>query len=473
MSEYDYSYINPNKCVINYTIGRRGFGKSTYSEYVCSKLYQVGWTVLDIWASDNLENAFTCISLNCKDNPDEVCNCHKAFPITLLAPANITFDQNAVDRFNKQIYTQTEWYKKFPNKQFNLAYPPMKPASERPKPLVKIVKLPKPTKTFKTEQNQKIADIFEQTVLDCRKNRRYLVFNPKMYQDEADSFRILEVLIRKLNDIAYRHFHKLTPQDVGKSSRSEMTNQEKCYDKMVVLVREMGELAPSSKLKSDQSGESVKVKKALLMVVRKLRHHQISLQTDFQNFTDCESSIRNQLDLLTLVNTTKRLGGDELKWVFDEIENRNEAIKSKYGRKGEQYAKQWQPLVNELEQGQAYVVYPNDHIRLWDIPMPPFHHKNPDQHWEQITGITFGWTKETISDNNENNGKTDEKLLFSLIYEKKNPKTGKGLKWNEILEYLALEQQKGTIVWDKQFKEMKNGTIAKMFERWLKRYEKT
>ena len=47
------------------------------------------------------------------------------------------------------------------------------------------------------------------------------------------------------------------------------------------------------------------------------------------------------------------------------------------------------------------------------------------------------------------------------------------MKWVEILEYLALEQQKGTIVWDKQFKDMKYGTIAKMFERWLKRYEKT
>jgi len=453
-------------------MGRRGFGKSTYSEMVANKLFQTGWTVLDIWASDNLENAFHCINLNCKDNPETECNCNKAFPITLLAPENITFDQTAVDRFNKQIYTQNEWYERFPDKNFDLINPPLKPESKRPKELVKIAKLPKPTQTFDTEQNRKIAKILEQIVLDCRKERRIMVFNPKMYPDEKDSFRTLEVIVRKLNDIAYRHFHKLTPQDVGKTSRSEMTNQEKCYDKMVVLIREMGEVAPSSKLKSDSSGESVKVKKSLLQMVRKLRHHQISLLTDFQNYFDIESSIRSQLDLLTLVNTTKRLGGDELKWVFDEIEKRNSAIKSKYGRKGIEYARKWSPLVNELKQGQAYVVYPNDHIRLWDIPMPPFHHKNPDEKWEEITGIHFDWTKETISNNNENSGKTDEKLLFSLIYEKRNPKTGKALKWQEVIDYLALEQQKGAIVWDKPFSEMKVPTLAKMFERWLKKYEK-
>ncbi len=474
MSGYDYSYIKPSSCTINYAIGRRGFGKSNYIEYVANKLYSdFGWTLLDIWASDNLENAFHCINLNCKGNDEETCNCHSAFPITLLAPENITYEQSAVDHFNKQHYTQTEWNKKFPDKIFDSVYPPMKPKSERPKELVKIVKLPKPTKTFGTEQNQKIAELFEKTVLDCRINRRVMVFNPKMFPSETDSFRTLEVLIRKLNDIAYRHFHKLTPQDVGKTSRSEMTTREKCYDKMVVLVREMGELTPSSKLKSDQSGESVRVKKAVLSVIRKFRHHQISLLTDFQNFTDCESSIRSQLDLLTLVNTTKRLGGDELKWVFDEIEKRHFAIKAKYGRKGKQIAEDKCPLVNELKQGQAYVVYPNDHIRLWDIPMPPFHHKRPDQHWESITGIHFGWTKETIASDGSNSSKTDEKLLFSLIYEKRNPKTGKSMKWNEVIDYLALEQQKGTIVWDKPFKEMKTATVAKMFERWLKRYEKT
>jgi hypothetical protein len=470
MSSYDYSYIKPNSCTINYAMGRRGFGKSNYIEYVTNKLYQVGWTVLDIWASDNLENAFHCINLNCKDNPDETCNCNKAFPITLLAPENVTYEQSAVDHFNKQHYTQTEWYEKFPNKNFDLVYPPLKPESQRPKELVKIVKLPKPTKTFGTEQNLKIAEIFEKTVLDCRKNRRIMVFNPKMFPSETDSFRTLEIIIRKLNDVSYRHFHKLTPQDVGKTSRSEMTTQEKCYDKMVVLIREMGEVTPSSKLKSDQSGESVRVKKAMLQVIRKFRHHSVSLYTDFQNYFDIESSIRSQLDLLTLVNTTKRLGGDELKWVFDEIETRHYAIKKKYGRRGKQIAEDKCPLVNELKQGQAYVVYPNDHIRLWDIPMPPFHHKRPDQKWELITGIHFGWTKETVSNNSDNNGKTDEKLLFGLIYEKRNNKAGKVMKWQEVIDYLALEQQKGTIVWDKQFNEMKTSTLAKMFERWLKKY---
>ncbi|MBC8503200.1 MAG: hypothetical protein H8D35_08785, partial [Nitrosopumilus sp.] len=162
-----------------------------------------------------------------------------------------------------------------------------------------------------------------------------------------------------------------------------------------------------------------------------------------------------------------------LKWVFDEIEKRHYAIKAKYGRKGDRIAKEKCPLVNELKQGQVYVVYPNDHIRLWDIPMPSYHHKNPDQHWEVLTGIHFDWTKETIASDGSNSSKTDEKLLFGLIYEKRNPKSGKSMKWQEVIDYLALEQQKGAIVWDKPFNEMKVATLAKTFERWLKRYEQT
>lgn len=65
------AWISPNRQQIIMTQGQRGSGKSSLNEFVAEELYNDGWTVLDLWASDNLENAFWCVNLNCKEKYDK------------------------------------------------------------------------------------------------------------------------------------------------------------------------------------------------------------------------------------------------------------------------------------------------------------------------------------------------------------------------------------------------------------------
>ena len=449
MVNYDYSIVNTNKQQAVYCIGQRGSGKSVFGEKICATLYSYGWTIIDLWSSDNLENAFWCISEKCKDNSNEEdCNCYRRIPITLLAPESIIFDQNEVDRYNDR-YFSTE-------------------------PLVRIVTLPKPTSTSNTTVNQRIAEIFRDTVLHCRDHRRVLVFNPKMFPDEQDTFRTLEIIIRKLGDIAYYDFNRVEPEDVGKTSREQMTNFEKCHDKMIVLIREFGELAPSRTMKGDLSGESLRAKKALLWFTRKSRHYQISLCCDYQNMMDVESTIRSQCDTWVIKKITKRLAGEEWAWLFNEINNQRERIIKDRGggRRGWDKANKWFPLIENLKSNQAYVVYPNDHIRLWNIDTPPFHHKKPSEKWEKITGISFRWDQQTtITKGVQDEGKTDEKFLFSLIFQKRNPKNGKKWDFTKIMNWMASQQQNGEIVWKFPFKDMKLDTFRASYRRWAKKFE--
>ena len=451
MVNYDYSIVDAGKQQVLYQIGSKGSGKSNYGELVCSTLYSYGWTVIDLWASDNLENAFWCICKKCKDNPeDEHCNCYRRIPITLLAPDYIIYDQNRVDAYNDRYFSK--------------------------EPLVKIVKLPKPTATPNTSVNRRIQEIFRDTVLHCRDHRRVLVFNPKMFPDEKDAFRTLDVLIRKLGDIAYHDFNRLEPEDCkpSKKSRDEMTNFEKCFDKIIVLIREFGELAPSSRLKTDQSGQSLLVKKALLQLVRKLRHYQISLSTDFQNMMDVDTSIRSQCDIWTLKCITKRLAGEEWSWLFKQIDDQRKKIAFDYGGgiKGWVKADKWFPKIEELRQNQAYVVYPNDHVRLWDIGTPPFHHKKPFEKWSKITGIEFSFDENVlVAKGVQEEGKTTDKILFSLIFEKRNPKNGKKWDFEKIKDYIADEQEKGNLSWNVPFKNMKIDTFRANYRRWSQKYE--
>jgi len=451
MVNYDYSIVDASKQQVLFQIGAKGSGKSSFGELVCSTLYSYGWTVLDLWSSDNMENAFWIINKKCKDNPEiEDCNCYRRIPITLLAPEYIIYDQNQVDAFNDRYFSR--------------------------EPLVEIVKLPRPTATANTSINRRIQEIFRDAVLHCRDHRRVLVFNPKMFPEEKDAFRTLDVLIRKLGDIAYHDFNRLEPEDCNppKKSRDEMTNFEKCSDKMIVLIRECGELAPSSRLKTDQSGQSVLVKKALLQFIRKVRHYQISLCTDFQNMMDVESSIRSQCDQWTLRRITKRLAGEEWSWLFKQIDNQRKKIAFDYGGgiKGWVKADKWFPKIEELKENQAYVIYSNDHVRLWNVGMPPFHHKRPFEKWEKITGIEFSHDESVlVAKGVQEEGKTTDKIIFSLCFEKRNPKSGKKWDFDKIRDYIADEQEKGNLTWNVPFKNMKVDTFRANYRRWSKKYE--
>lgn len=464
-------------------LGRRGTGKSYLGEAIATMFYDAGITVLDLWASDNWENAFWVIpKLEESEIEDfvrfpEKYNKRTRYPITILCSETLRYDQQKLDKFNGKLFTEEEFYRYYQGEQkyYNCVYPQEKPESLQGKEWIKFVSLPNPTAKFESEINLQIAKTLEDTILDCRKNKKILVFNQRAFSNETLMFRTLELIIRNMGQIALKHFRRLSPSDVGKSTRKEMSKREKAYDKMVFVIREFAELAPA-KLKADASGESVRVKKGLLQMVRKCRHYQISGITDWQSAMDTESSIRNQFDVWLLKKWTTRLAGEQFDFAFKKIDIIRKAIieKHKRSKQGVQIANIMYPPIDALGQKYMYTVLGNDNLKLQRVPECKTRHKEAYDSFEKFTGIEFWHEKALVTIQNAvhdgGTARSDEKAFYNAIYALRNPKTGKATKWVDCITELADMQEKNELHWTKPIKEMKDATLTKWFNRASKRF---
>ncbi len=271
-------------------LGIRGSGKSYLGEALLEKYFEAGFTCLDLWSAPNLENAFWIFA---KEGHK------KRIPISILAPDSFILPEARIDRFNGNYLTK--------------------------EPLIKFVRLPSPTKKTDSEANERILEILINTIIECRDHKRILVFNPFMFPNEIEMFRILEILMRNLITISNNYFDALTPEDVGKTTEDDMTIQQLTYHKMCFLIREFGEVAPA-RLKGDKSGESTLIKKALLKFVRLARHSNIDGIIDYQNASDVDSSIRNQINIWMIKTWTPELGGENFDYIFKKIQTKRDMI---------------------------------------------------------------------------------------------------------------------------------------------------
>jgi len=334
-------------------LGVRNSGKSYLGEAFLEGYYEKGFTCLDLWSAPNLENAFWIFAKKGHE---------KRIPITILAPETFIVPEARVDRFNGDYITKEE--------------------------LVKFVKLPSPTKKSDSEQNKKILEILTETIVECREHRRILVFNPFMFPNETEMFRILEILMRNLITISNNHFNALNPEDVGKKTKEEMTPREKYFHRMCFLIREFGEVAPA-RLKGDKSGESTLVKKALLKFVRLARHANIDGLIDYQNASDVISEIRNQIDIWLIKTWTPELGGERFAHEFKKVQQKRDWIFNKMGHNNSalQIANSCFPPIEKLSQYWYYLVKPGNTPRLRKVPELGIRHKEPDDKRWKMTGI--------------------------------------------------------------------------------------
>ena len=103
--------------------------------------------------------------------------------------------------------------------------------------------------------------------------------------------------------------------------------------------------------------------------------------------------------------------------------------------------------------------------------MPRFHHKMPTDNWCNIMRVSYTVDESVIKniDNKTNSSvlkpnDSDEKLLYHTIKELRNPDSGKGLKWSEVLATLAERQDNGAIRYPRPLKEMSNDVIR---QKWV------
>ena len=465
--------------------GRKGSGKSYLTEATATIYHQSGYTLLDLWSSDNWENAFWCIPKleehetdGFIKNPNRY-NKRTRFEITILCSDTLRYDQSKLDRFNDKLFTEEEFYEYYKGQQkyYNCVYPQEKPKSLQGKEWIKFVSLPNPTAKFDSEINENIAKIIEDTILDCRDSGRILVFNQRAFPNETNMFRTLEIIFRNIGSIAMKNFRRLTPEEVGVSSRAEMTKKQKMHDKMVFCIREFAELAPA-KLKADASGESTRVKKSLLLLCRKIRHYQISGIADWQAFNDTETSIRNNFDIFLIKKWTSRLGGEHFAFAFDKINYLRDAIFEKQNnrRVAKHIADNMYPQIELLGNRYMYFVKQDDNLKLMQVPEMKTKHKEPYDSFEKLTGVEFWFDKSSVTSSSNtsesNSARTDEKALYNAIYAMRYPVKGKKYQWKDVVVKLASMQENNEVHYSKPFKEMKDDTLKKWFGRVAKRYEK-
>jgi len=416
-------------------LGIRGSGKSVLGEALLERYYDAGFTCLDLWSAPNMENAFWIFA---KEGHK------KRIPITILTPESFIIPEARVDRFNGQYITK--------------------------QPLIKFVKLPSPTKKTDSEANERILEILINTIIECRDKRRILVFNPFLFPNEIEMFRVLEILMRNLITISNNYFDAKTPEECGVKTKEEMPLRDRTYHRMCFLIREFGEVAPA-RLKGDKSGESTLIKKALLKFVRLARHSSIDGIIDYQNASDADSAIRNQISFWLVKRWTPELAGENFEYIFKKIEKKRDIIfqKNGYSDATFKFADSVCPPIEKLTYYWYYICRSGDDPKLRKVPTLHLKHKEPDEKWWKLTGIAIEYDKEMLEKSKpvtlNKTSKTNERMVYFTVLELKSKKGKQKLDWKGLVDVLAEKQEKGEITHHLHFKTAKLLTIQKWFSR--------
>jgi hypothetical protein len=286
-------------------------------------------------------------------------------------------------------------------------------------------------------------------------------------------FRTLEILMRNLITISQNHFHAIDPKSVGKEKKDDMTKQQRTYHKMVFGIREFGEVAPA-RIKGDKSGESTLIKKALLKFVRLARHANIDGIIDYQNAADAESAIRNQIDIWLIKKWTEDLGGEHFAYLFKRVNSKRQRILERrdWTNKAYSVADSLFPPIENLTYYWMYVKKLGVQPYLDKVPELHIRHKEPDDKWDILTGIELKHDKELVASSGGSSTpkarKSDIKMTFLTIKDMKENSKQKKLTWNQVIDKMKEKQETEGVSFHLDFKNVKEGSLSKMYSRWLK-----
>ena len=488
----DEGWIDPNIQQFYFVTGSRGFGKSVLDEFIANELYENGVTIIDVHAADNLENFFWSVNLNHgkehdawkAENPDEreplVCKCSKAYPILILCPDYVEWDEKSLDFANGKYYTEEQWNNKMKDEgsilvPYDKTNPTEKPKELQPEPLIVVKHVPLPKKS-KTARNEEFIEIFTEALLQCRKERRILCVNPKMWLEEHESyhFKSIEIILRQIRNIAYKHFQPLTEEQVGRPKK-DWTVQELSWHRTAIIIREASELLQQG-TKGDFSGDSLLSKKSMMGLVKKSRHESVNLILDTQRYSDLFPPIRENLDVLIIKHTSEKLLGDELLKYENMVDTKRLEIleKHKYSKRGFRIANKRHPNIRKLGYNYAYIIKSDNVPRLQKIPMPQFHHKLPTDNWCNLMRVYYTINKDLIKITNDSTKEaintkpndSEEKILYHTIKDLKEKK----MMWGDILIKLSGLQEHGVLHYPKVIKEWSNISIRKKYSDMKKKF---
>jgi len=438
------SLVNLNRQQFIGILGSRGSGKSWLGDTFLEMYHRQGYTCLDLFSSPYYENFFACLpkeGLNADGKPFT-----KRIPITIPAPESLIIDQEGIDRFNGLVDTKY--------------------------PLVRIVKIPTATTKPYSEQNIKILEIITSEILRCRDEHRIFTFNTSIFPVERIMYLTLEIIFRGILKVSIENFTRLTEAEVG----HPLSNKEKNYHKMVFQLREIAQLFPAS-VKGDLSGFSKNTKKGFMEFCRLARHGSIDGILDWQSASDTMGSIKNQIDVYCIKKWNKQLAGDQYDWIFPVIKAKREFIaeKFRYNKYGWKRADSAYPMIESLGNKWFYGLIDGYLPKLFPVPDLGFRHKEPYDKWTKITKIKLdhdmSMIEKNVSSSAPKTKKSDEKLVYLTLKELKDRKGSKKLLWNEITKEVSHKQQNNEITYHLSFKDMKDGTISKLYSRMKQNHE--
>ena len=239
--------------------------------------------------------------------------------------------------------------------------------------------------TIKQSNNKKIKQIFMDEMKRARDERRIVVFNPGMFPNEFLRFMSLNIMVRSIRDTKNEVFIPATEVEIGRP-RSEWTDWELNKDRMFMAMRELGELL-NMEMKSDDSGQSSLVKKAILNYIRKARQYDVGFLGDAQRIEEIFKGVRVHGDVFWIKYGPRWLFGEAWEWLFDYIYDKRQKILESTGWNYDIANEKW-PRIEDLGPNWAYAVRKEaNRPELVETPMPDHHHWRPSDNFSKMTGI--------------------------------------------------------------------------------------
>ncbi len=489
--------IDQERQQIVFCLAVRGEGKSNLIEAEVEKQHRNGYTCLDLHAPPNMENAFWCIPKFgeydktgiidketferdmrlFKNDPVKFMKTHQSYPISILCSESLEFLQSGYDRFNDRMYSEAEWYSDFPDKPFNIIYPPMKPRNKWGRQMVKFIKIPNLKKNFESEEVLKALEIITNAILECRLHRRFFVLNKQMFGNENQYFWCMELIMRSLPEICDAHFIRKFPHDVGVETEAQMTKKDRKWHRLTVIHRELADIAPA-KLKADKGGESTTVKKALLGFARICRHWEIDWFADWQHHNSVEGAIRDQCDTWLFKKYNRGLAGEDKKMFFDKVNGIRKAIlnRGNFSKTAQAIADSYFPKVEELAKKYFYAMFLSGNVMLFPVPRNRHQHKEPYMKFGDLTGILTWHNKEKIptfsgTGSGVKATKTEQNALYNAMRILREPNEGKGMAWSIVAEKLGEMQKKGELNNKHELWKKDGNWLGTIYRRLKKKFE--
>lgn len=341
------------------------------------------------------------------------CNCHKAYPVTVIKPPYVKYKKEELDRFNGHYFKDKFEYKK----AFNLKYVNdvlevttdftkiRKPQImiDKIKPMLKVVEAPVPRGS--RENVNKFLEIFTKEMLISREYERLLVgCDPAMYPNDhegkLDKYTTFAVIMSNLKHIADTNFLPLSlDKPLDKWSYKELS-----HHRIGLYAGEIRKPVPNQSMSPDS--EASVSKRAFFGFMPESRHAKCFPRVNAQSLGDVLKGVNKQHDIIVVKRSSERNLGEELGWL---VVSMDKAITEQLVRwrvwnvvDGKVIKTAISPLVkrrliiekglcriSELPDNKAIVINGNNQWRMTTYDSPDWHHKSDSDEFSNDTGIHF------------------------------------------------------------------------------------